>query len=632
MFKRDGRINSLCCEKKLIFNLMRSINCVSVIVVWAILLAYVPKTISTDNMIYALGEYRAYDTSLFKNSLYMSEGVISPRWIVDAFFAFFMKVNGGNWSSVVLWFTYINVFILSVAVVKIVKNICEIFDYQLPFAIVLALLMAENGNELANFRLVDSTIASMGLGTALAMAVLAISYVVGEHKDFGKAYCILGISVLFHIHEGLYGFIVVIIFALVDLVKNKRDIKEHIGILLYLFLILSVVVPNILTDSMSITNREFVNIYAIFRHPHHLLPSFWGASEILRSLMIIISLMIFKVGCSLLFERNKFHQDALVSGLLISAWGGAILLVYFFTEKVPLACVSTLYFPKIFKYIVLISLIWIVQISMKLIQRRFYLSGLEILYYAFMNHNWSMFGIFVFFALVCLLCYGEYRSKACKNNSIWLGRVLVLIFFVQISFGLFFNINENMQIILILCAVLCIFVFLMIKKNTIVYFIMLTGMAVLVCILTIYGRLWWIEEGNVVFQNGEHYLIATVGDNLKELADSFEAKTQKEEAFIADPEDTMGAGWFQVVSQRNCYVLKKVVPSVKCSMEEWYNRLMQTEGLLEKSTEEIKQIMLQADVDYIMVKNDYYEKIDLSGDFQVFIECRDDSYRIYKLV
>lgn len=58
----------------------------SFIVSWTLLLVFIGKSISDDNLIYAIGEIHSYDNSLFNNNIYVGEGVISPRFIIDGFF------------------------------------------------------------------------------------------------------------------------------------------------------------------------------------------------------------------------------------------------------------------------------------------------------------------------------------------------------------------------------------------------------------------------------------------------------------------------------------------------------------------------------------------------------------------
>lgn len=95
----------------------------SALVAWSILLLQIPWGIDWDNFIYAVGEIGTYDNSLFQNNVFLSEGVISPRYIIEHLFALLMKINGGNWSNVAILWIFFGTIVQSLPIANIVSRL-----------------------------------------------------------------------------------------------------------------------------------------------------------------------------------------------------------------------------------------------------------------------------------------------------------------------------------------------------------------------------------------------------------------------------------------------------------------------------------------------------------------------------
>lgn len=601
---------------------------------FSILLIYVSSTIGGDNLIYAIGEYHAYDPTLFIGNVFMGEGVISPRFFADSLFAFFMKINGGNWGAVALGFIYASAFILAFSIAKLACNV--IHEYSILYALCLSLLLAINGNELADFSLIRMD--SISIGMALSFAILSVSYVIGEQKNFNKGYFFAGLSSLLHIHEGLYSFLIVCIFALADIISKKYiNKKEHVAIIIFIGLTAGVVVPNLLTDSMQISNQQFVYIYSIFRHPHHLVPSAWGEIAILRSLFINTSLMVFRLVYLLRYNKKNVKRYLLEAGLLSVYWTGMIIIMYIFTEKFPLAFVSTMFISKSFKFVSLAALIWAVQTVADLVEYEDYIVGFCILYYTFGTHNWNHLLLLIHFILIVTLNILEYKEKKGSKLHLptWFGAMLMVLFVVHIESGIFFQIDRAMQIRIILICVLWMVYYYQSRKDIsrcILAKLTIFTISMLLLCTSIYGKIYYFnDDGQIVYETGNNFLISAMGADLANLAENFRDSTLNSENFIADPDDKNGAGWFQIVSQRNCYVIYKVIPSSKSTVNEWYDRYMETQNIFEKDIGDIINIMSKREIDYILVNKENFEKIDSSNQFSVYLKCETDSYRIYRL-
>lgn len=139
------------------------------------------------------------------------------------------------------------------------------------------------------------------------------------------------------------------------------------------------------------------------------------------------------------------------------------------------------------------------------------------------------------------------------------------------------------------------------------------------------------NNGTISFINGEQALRFSIGDELYDLAEAFRNQTDVMDSFLADPDATQDTGWFQVVCQRNCYVVQKVIPSSRCMVGEWYDRYMETSEFDEKTGEDIENIMNANEIEYVLVNADNYSKLDETDSFSVFMNSISDAFRIYKI-
>ena len=600
----------------------------SVLAAWAVLLLYIPTQMRDDNFIYAIQELHIYDNTLFTNNVFGVDGAVSPRYVADYLFSLVMRILDGNWSGTVMCFVYVATLILAIAIANIVFSICE--KNHVLYTMILAFLFPLNGNNLAGFSLF--AVNSVSIGIALSFAVLAISFVVGKRKSFNTAWILVSISALFHIHEGLYGFAVIFIILFVDFIlKKKISLKEHWGIVLYVVAAACIVLPSLLTDSMTITNEEFVYIYSQVRHPHHLVPSTWGNVTIIRSFGINISLILFRIVYLFLYEKDKLKRFSYEVILFLIAWLGALGIAFIFTEIIPISFISTIFLSKAFKYVVLMTLIWTIQTVAAVLTKAKSLSGFFILFYCFMTHNLSELALVVCFLIVLSLLFLEYKFVSVSQYGRW-NNVLAGIIFMLFAFEDTF---ENVVTIHRMVILLIIMIWILSESAKWHWFIVskvvVVGLAVLLIIVSGQNQFYTYEEGRFKLRTGEDYLCTTMGDGLYEVAIDFKAITSKDEVFLADPEKKKAAGWMQVVSERNCYVVRKVVPSSKSNLKEWYERFTKTENLFDMEIDDIIKIMQEEQIQYLLVDNKNYGKVDASSVFSVSIESSDDKYRIYEL-
>lgn len=603
---------------------------VAILAAWTILMLSLSNRFGEDNMIYAIGEIHTFDSSLFNNNVYMGAREISPRYVVDFLFGILMKINGGSWADAALVWTYFGVAVQSVAIASLARKIDDEHPEILSAVFTYIILYAGN-YDAGGFSLV--AVASTSIGPALAFAILAISFVVGEEKHYTTAWILAAIATLCHIHEGIYCCAVIFILALADCIVHKKLLlKENGAILVPILAMVAVVAPSLATDTMNISNEEFVYIYSFVRHPHHLVPSTWELESIAKTVFTNITLMLLAMAVTYLFKRQKIKRYLYEMLFLNLAWVAALFLMYYFTEKKPVAFISTLFLSKAFKYVYLIAVVWLLKAISDLRKQRCILSGYLFLLFACISPSLTSQKIVVAFLIITAVLLAEnFKFKKYKIFFQKYSLFTDILFFVLVV-GVKLNSvgTYNSEII---CCVL--FVILCTRGMHKIHFsgykVVSTVMCACLFLLSLYSKGFVVNHGTLELVDGDKVLQNSLGIELYDLAEKFKGNTDKEEEFLADPDVSEETGWFQVASERNCYVVQKVIPSSKSRVYDWYERYMQTKDFKEKSGEEIKNIMAGVGIQYVLVNSDMYDTIEQTQSFSVFEESMNDAYRIYKL-
>ena len=616
---------------KMLLNHKRTIIFIgSALAALAIYMRFIPLNISADNMIYAIGEIHTYDPALFNGNIYPGSGVNSPRLFWDVVISWLMHINGGNWVPIAVGMEYLNALVLSFATAKIGCRICN--KYQFVYTCLFALMLTLNKNCLASFGLFAC--GSISTGCAFAVALLAISYVIGQNKKFNIAWLLLSVTAAMHIHEGLYGFAIIFIMFCVELLLKERKfrIKENWGLLLYVFTVLLITIPRLATDVLPISNAEFVEIYGKFFGQMHLRPSYWGMNAIIASAFTIIGFVILRLQFLYLHERTNVRRFLWEAGLCLVAWSMCLGCAYVFTEVYPVAAIVTMFVSKFFKYVVIFTLLWMLWTIKGYYENREYLHAFLLLCYVFaVNTDDIRHKILWFVCCFFILQYDKTSDKT--NDSALYPGILGAIFTAIMVFDVFGEIQRDLKIVLCL-LVLVVAAGKLAKRFAMptVYRAIAVCSAAMYLLCAYYGKIYYLENGNIRAVNTDQIMSITAGNDICELADTFKSRTNSAASFITDPNDERGGGWFQIFAERNCYVLRKVIPSSKVAAIEWYKRYENVVGIYDKSPDEIADIMKREGISYFLVNSSYYGNIDQSSCFDIFLTCGGDSYRIYQLV
>lgn len=599
-------------------------------VAWTLLAQLMSEAFYQDNLIYAIGEIHTYDPNLFRNNVYLGRGgVISPRVLADHLFALLMKWNGGNWADTALLWVYSGMGVQAAAIAHIAYRINK--KYQIVGSAIFTCLVVYLQNNLAGFS--ASVVPSVSMGAALAFSCLAISFIVGTEKKYNIAWIFAGVASIFHIHEGIYCCVVIFMFATADCILKKRVLlKENICILVVIGAMALVTLPNMMTDKMDITNDMFVSVYSFFRHPHHLVPTSWGLEKIVKSGWINIFLYALSLEVFFFLKDETLNRYLLEAVLMETAWFGALVCAYLFTERMSIAFVSAMFLSKMFKYVSIVSMIFLLKAFMETRIHKLYLAGYLLLFFAFMTSVLDLKQIAMLYFFTAVMIMAEPSMDIAKSRMTL--KIIVSVdaafFFLLLSIRVFPAGKEQTVAVMMTFVAVAVIYFAGIRcrrTKELISFVICGGLF----LASLYGRIIYYSDGGLRRVSGERTLINSMENEAYDLAVKFREKTGVKEEFIADPDDTVVSGWFQVVSERNCYVVYKVIPSAKSTIDDWYERYMRTQGIMEKETSEIEKIMRDSDIDYLLVKKDYFDKFDQAENMSVFLESNQDELRIYQL-
>lgn len=602
----------------------------SLLAAWAVYLCFLPSTLNPNNFIYAIGQIHTYDKSLFLSNVFMSEHGVSPRFAVDAIFALFMEINGGEWVSVAVPFVYISGFVLAVATVILAFRISK--NNGILFAVVFALFFSQNvSQQIAVFDTFPETTIGMGMGYSLA--ILAVAFAVGGKKNFNAAWIALTLASIFHIHEGIYGSVVVLLFLLVEMICDRKMlIKENWCMVLCFMAMLAVTLPNMFTDQLNISAEEFVYIYGRYRHPHHLIPSTWGLSSIIKSLLLILFPVCYRMEYLLFYEKENVKKFIVETVLFLLAWFGALGIMYIGVEKMNIVALTTMFVSKFFKYVAIVSLLWYVKTVQGYFFHKEYTYGFIILVFAGTARFLESYMAIAFAVIFIYIYYHQKIVSERKTETYLYAGMQVCLFALIEIFMPAFKTSLKLKILLGIITIMVLTFYMWEKMRKRIFKLVCIMMAFVLLLSSSYGDFYRYHKGRLVAVTPEDVLINTCGQDIYQLAHNFKNQTDSDEGFLADPSDESGTGWMQIISERNCYVVYKVIPSSKAMMKEWYERYQQVSGLFEKSTEQIISIMKNTDISYLLVHMNHYEQIEGSGWFEVFTTCDGDSYRIYRLM
>ena len=473
------------------------------------------------------------------------------------------------------------------------------------------------------------------LGTAAPLSFLALICVLGEKKYWLIAWGLAIISTFLHIHEGFWAaFFLGIIWIATCFADKKINFRVLSYILIYLFFLSLVVFPT-LTNQIYVDKDYFTQIYAYIRTPHHLLLSYIGKWEIIKStiLLLFIALILF-------FNIFKYKKYKNIKRIIFSIYFLSISYIllygvhYFSTEILKIPFIITMYIPKSFRFFTFLGIINCIILGMRKIKKGMYLKGTILLIIPLIpdlsTNNSNYYIVLTLLILFFILEKFKPKGLIIKNRYYReIAKFFVYLFIFLLIYERYFYLFDNLKLLYI-GILLYEFIYPYIK-NIKIKSIILT--IVLILFISAFynsmkGKVFNVTKDGYQCISGLEYAQKATDLELYELAIQFKNITNLDEGFLADPY-AVYPNYFQLFSERNCYVLYKNTPSQKHLVIEWYEKIEKVKNVSEANAEELKELLKDINLKYILLSADKFDVVKDSPYFDEII--KNNKYGIFRL-
>lgn len=597
--------------------------CVSIICVLSLFIYRLPGSLDSNNTVYALEHINMYDANLFANNIAVTENNFSPRFFMNVLVSTIMKLNGGDWTAAAVLLMYFAAIVLALATVKIVFNLTNRNEFI--YSLILGFFLSYNVNNFfpgwGSFEL-----KSLGLGTAYTFVMLALSYVIGDNKNWNKSLILLAVATLLHIHEGMWGFSLIFVLFLYDAIVNKTFSydKIKIGFPVFVIVMLICIAPAFIGAKSTITHEQFKHIY-IGRVRHHVFPHGWGYGYIFKYFLLILFGAIIRLQTLYYLDKANYKKFFLESGLFIFSWVIALLIAHIFTHIWVIPAIVTMYTTKYLKYVAIMSVIWYLKNIIKwsnegekLIATTLFLSACM---FSTLSLGYSIIAhlLFIFF----IILYKGYNLKFVK------------ILLALIPFGILTYFHMS-YFYFYLSIYLFVMSFIFLNENKIAKKIASNILVLVIFLLSVFvystRNKIWVNNGKIRLVTYEEYIIRSVGNEFYNLAKVFEKKTNVNDVFVGNPFNRDFTAWFQLISKRNTFSSWKILPSDLNKLLIWNNDIRKSFEIFKPNANkpEIKKFLVENNLKYILSKSDEFKIFDNDQDFKIFAKNGNDSYRIYE--
>lgn len=555
---------------------------------------------SDDNISYAIEQIHYYDASIFAGNICVQGAEYSPKLFANALTSALMHVLNINWAVAAGLIIQANYVLYGLAAASAAMRIST--QNRLLYGMIIVFCCHANTMGSLGFGLFGAP--DVFLGTGIAFALIGISCVVGEQKNWSAAWICAALAALMHVHEGMWGGCMLGVIWLALCACNRRiNWKDLKSLPVFIIAILFVALPSVLFGS-PVDDKTFVDIYAFFRTPHHLVPTSWS----IQNILICLGLAAMPSLCISLFriiyaDREILRERLYIGAASVLLWLALFALEVFVTELVPSATVVSMYVTKCFKYVTFISLLLMLSLSDTYLRESKYISAalcLGIIICGQPHYKAT------FMMSVTLLLFNIFmiEQRALRNivKSTNVGSMAAWLF---ASVMLARTCGTKTVLIAALCLLFAVR-FLrtdVLRQKAVRLTFCAATLGVMVMFMN--GKVYTVNGGNIDYISGETDLVNRTGKDFYQLSMMFRDMTSEGDIFLADPYDA-ASGRVQLVSERNCYVVHKNLPTSASVVIEWYRRLKQVDGITEMSGEELVNLMQETGAKYILLRPQQY--------------------------
>ena len=586
--------------------------------------------LNEDNCNYAVEEIHCFNDNIFKGNMSTLEMEFSPRYYANMFMAFLIRVFNSDWYEISFWLIKVNYILYALVVVTIVFKFFK--KNRLLVALIVSFCLVRPSLISIAFGLDFSP--DVFLGTAAPLAFLSLICVLGRKKYWMLAWILAILATFLHIHEGFWvAFLLGVIWLAICFAAKKINLRVLSYICIYLFILLLIVFPTF-NNQIYVDEDYFTQIYVYIRTPHHLLLSYIGKWQIIKSTFLLFILLIIFLN---IFKQKKYKS---IRRIIFSTYFLSISYVllysihYFSTEKFKIPLIITMYIPKSFRFFILLGIISYIILGMRKIKKGMYIRGTILLVIPLVpdlstnEYNYYMVLILLtlFFILEKFKPNGFIiRNRHCK----YIAKLILYLFIFFIIFKKYPDLDNNLKW-MYYAILLYEFIYSYIRN------IKLKSILLLVILFLFTSNLYnsiKIKIFNIIgnkkeYNLGLEYSKKATDLELYEIAEKFKNITSLNEEFVADPY-AIYPNYFQLFSERNCYVLYKNTPSQKHLVIQWYERVQKVKNINELNEEELKKLLEDINVKYILLTEDRFNVVEESNYFEEVI--KNEKYGIFKL-
>lgn len=586
--------------------------------------------LNEDNCNYAVEEIHCFNDNIFKGNMSTLEMEFSPRYYANMFMAFLIRVFNSDWYEISFWLIKVNYILYAVVVVTIVFKFFK--KNRLLVALIVSFCLVRPSLISIAFGLDFSP--DVFLGTAAPLAFLSLICVLGRKKYWMLAWILAILATFLHIHEGFWvAFLLGVIWLAICFADKKINLRVLSYICIYLFILLLIVFPTF-NNQIYVDEDYFTQIYVYIRTPHHLLLSYIGKWQIIKSTFLLFILLIIFFN---IFKQKKYKS---IRRIIFSTYFLSISYVllysihYFSTEKFKIPLIITMYIPKSFRFFILLGIISYIILGMRKIKKGMYIRGTILLVIPLVpdlsTNEYNYYMVLILLTLFFILEKFKPNGFIIRNRHCeYIAKLILYLFIFFIIFKKYPDLDNNLKWIYY-AILLYEFIYSYIKN------IKLKSILLLVILFLFTSNLYnsiKIKIFNIIgnkkeYNLGLEYSKKATDLELYEIAEKFKNITSLNEEFVADPY-AIYPNYFQLFSERNCYVLYKNTPSQKHLVIQWYERVQKVKNINELNEEELKKLLEDINVKYILLTEDRFNVVEESNYFEEVI--KNEKYGIFKL-
>lgn len=544
-------------------------KCYLILIIILIVIAVSLKGVFNGNLItYSPEELHFYDNSLFTHNLdvMLNEHSISPR--MSSLFVFSILMGSGlSYESSYLVIYAITCFLTSFALFIYAK---KEFEPDRPIATILLtfLIVSSSVGISASFYTFQPNSLFLGLGTAFFTIALVCLLLQDKEKCLYLPYLFVSLAALSHIHEGIWGFVIISLIAIYKYgIKIIWNYSPYIAIIV----ILCLTIPSILTSDVAANPELLYEKYVKIRVPHHLY--FWQSFPI-KTLESIIKFVLITYIIKLYGPGNKDIKLCYYAICFFLC----LTVVWFVTyELMHSTFFIKMYIPKCFKNV---NILFTLLLCKYLSKENKSLPLLYLISCTLLAHYYWAIVLLVFIVMIKSNLSDKIKS------IIW-----ITLSMIPIIMSLSNQINTAHLVVSFVVLILLVF-----KKYSLPIIPIVIG-----CYLILF--LWSVNKPGLNI--ADSIMSYRVGRPLYYFAKSVSAIVPKESVILMDNKSSK-SGFIQHIARRDAYILYKSAPSNEKGIEIWYNRNEELNKFRSLSASQFMGFMKEKDLRYLIVERERY--------------------------